>query len=174
MSLNQPQNNTEKTLKKSSVADLQEKKASILQKLALGASGLALGLGTMLPSMGAETKGILTPDMQPTVESVKTQDGSALEPQINPSSVVEGPQTQDGSQLSTEIVNDGNGKPMDYDLIREKTLTPKQIIDLNEMTKTPLGRSQITDDLGGESFFSHSQEKTNIGDAWIPEEHPGE
>jgi hypothetical protein len=174
MSLNQPQNHTEKSSNKLSIAELQAKKSSILQKMGGLAAGALMLVGTNLPAMGTEMKGVLTPDMHPTSNQLKTQDGSNLTPQINPNSQTQGTETQDGSELSEKFSGDGNGLPMDYDLNSNQSFSLKEISQLNKMTKTPEGRSQITDDLSDVPFFDHPKETTNIGEAWIPEEHPGE
>lgn len=92
--------------------------------------GLSAGLGALtalavnLPSFGSEQKGGITPDMQPNSEHVQTQSGAELD--INPN--VEG--TFDQNAI-------GN--------IPNNFVDKEEIDRLNELTKTPEGREQITD-----------------------------
>jgi hypothetical protein len=140
------QNNTSNQPKQS-VTELQAKKASMLQKL---------GLGSTMPAMGIENKGAITPDMQPKPEQVKTQDGSVLQKQngmINPTTQIQGPETQDGAVLSPENLDPNIPQDGPYD----------DVPDLNRTS--PMKSTPIYDEMG--------TKVGDIGEAWIPEEHPG-
>jgi hypothetical protein len=123
-------NRVENPTKKSKLTpeELRAKRESMLKNAKR--IGLSAGLGALtalainLPSFGSEQKGGITPDMQPNPEHVQTQSGAELD--INPS--VEG--TFDQNAI-------GN--------VPENFQNQAEIDRLNELTKTPEGRAQITD-----------------------------
>jgi hypothetical protein len=141
---------------KPSVYEIQAKKASMLQKLGLAVGGLSLGLGSTMPVMGMENKGAITPDMQPKSEQIKTQDGAILQQQpgvINPTSQIQGPETQDGAILTPENLDSSFPQDGPYD-------------DLPNLNRpTDMKSPPIYDEAGNNVG--------DIGEAWIPEEHPG-
>jgi hypothetical protein len=141
---------------KPSITEIQAKKRSMLQKLGLAVGGLTLGLGSTMPAMGMENKGSITPDMQPKPEQVKTQDGASLQEQpgfITPTSQEKGPETQDGATLAPENLDLNIPQDGPYDDVPDLNRT-------STMKSTP-----IYDEAGNKVG--------DIGEAWIPEEHPG-
>jgi hypothetical protein len=141
---------------KPSVAEIQAKKASMLQKLGLAVGGLALGLGSTMPAMGMENKGAITPDMQPKSDVIKTQDGAMLQNKtgvITPTTQVQGPETQDGAILTPENIDTSIPQDGPYDDVPDLKRS-------STMKSTP-----IYDEAGNKVG--------DIGEAWIPKEHPG-
>jgi hypothetical protein len=94
--------------KRQTPEEIKLKKLSLMKKFGGVALGLAAAAISQMPTgaMAAEKAGVITPDMQPTSNQVKTQDGAILPGQnlnINPTTSIQGPETLDGSALNAEI-----------------------------------------------------------------------
>ncbi len=136
MNFNIPKNISETTnpSTKPTAEQLAAKKRSLVDKFKLGAMGLVAATAlTQMDSkaLGAE-KGVLTPDMQPTVGQVQTQDGSNLE--VNPGSF--SPSTN--NENFKQPYSDGEKSLENYNLLPEemKPVTGEPMDDIRD-TYTP-------------------------------------